>query len=128
MPSSIPEMIHGNFNCSDIAKCVLGLKTLDLETYRLLVQEGARTAEELGELLHRERSTAYRALQNLMSCGLVYRETKTIEGGGYFYIYKALDPCKLKDMVQDNINIWHEKMSALTQNIEKDILEQPGIA
>ncbi|MCK4928877.1 MAG: TrmB family transcriptional regulator [Methanosarcinales archaeon] len=125
MPSSIPEMIHGNFNCSDIAKCVLGLKNLDLETYRILIKEGVKTAEELGELLHRERSTAYRALQNLMSCGLVYRETKTIEGGGYFYIYKALDPCKLKDMVQDNINTWHEKMSALTQDIEKDILEQP---
>ena len=125
MPSSIPEMIHGNFNCSDIAKCVLGLKTLDLETYRILVKEGVKTAEELGELLHRERSTAYRALQNLMSCGLVYRETKTIEGGGYYYIYKALDPCKLKDMVQDNINTWHEKMSALTRDIEKDILEQP---
>ena len=125
MPSSIPEMIHGNFNCSDIAKCVLGLKTLDLETYRLLVQEGPRTAEELGELLHRERSTAYRALQNLMSCGLVYRETKTIEGGGYFYIYKALDPCKLKDMVQDNINTWYEKMSSLAQDIETNVLEQP---
>ncbi|MCL7415813.1 MAG: helix-turn-helix domain-containing protein [ANME-2 cluster archaeon] len=125
MPSSIPEMIHGNFNCSDIAKCVLGLKSLDLDSYRLLVQKGAMTAEELGEILNRERSTAYRALQNLMTCGLVYRETKTIEGGGYYYIYKALDPCKLKDMVQENINTWHEKMSALTQDIEKDILEQP---
>ncbi|MDF1558469.1 MAG: helix-turn-helix domain-containing protein [ANME-2 cluster archaeon] len=125
MPSSIPEMIHGNFNCSDIAKCVLGLKSLDLDSYRLLVQKGAMTAEELGEILNRERSTAYRALQNLMTCGLVYRETKTIEGGGYYYIYKALDPCKLKDMVQENINTWHEKMSALTQDIEKEILEQP---
>ncbi|MCL7413743.1 MAG: TrmB family transcriptional regulator [ANME-2 cluster archaeon] len=125
MPSSIPEMIHGNFNCSDIAKCVLGLKSLDLETYRLLVQEGAKTAEELGELLNRERSTAYRALQNLMTCGLVYRETKTIEGGGYYYIYNALDPCKLKEMVQGNIDTWHEKMSALTRDIEKEIMEKP---
>ncbi len=125
MPSSIPEMIHGNFDCSDIAKCVLGLKNLDLDTYRLLVQKGPRTAEELGELLHRERSTAYRALQNLMSCGLVYRETKTIEGGGYFYIYKALDPCKLKDIVLDNINAWHDKMSALAMDIEKNVLKQP---
>ena len=125
MPSSIPEMIHGNFDCSDIAKCVLGLKNLDLDTYRMLIQEGPRTAEELGELLHRERSTAYRALQNLMSCGLVYRETKTIEGGGYFYIYKALDPCKLKDIVLDNINAWHDKMSALAMDIEKNVLKQP---
>lgn len=123
MPGSIPEMIHGNFNCTDIARCVLGLKNLDLETYRQLVLHGSKTAEELGELLDRERSTAYRALQNLMSCGLVYRETKTIQGGGYYYVYIALDPCKLKDMIQNNINNWYNKMNAMIENIETEILE-----
>jgi predicted transcriptional regulator len=124
MPSSIPEMIHGNFNCSDIAKCVLGLKNLDMETYRLLVIHGEKTAEELGELLNRERSTAYRALQNLMSCGLVYRETRTIEGGGYYYVYIALDPCKMKDMISENIDAWYAKMNAMIENIETDFLEK----
>lgn len=123
MPSSIPEMIHGNFKCVDIAKCVLGLKNLDLETYRLLVSRGQMTAEELGEHLNRERSTAYRALQNLMSCGLVYRETKTIEGGGYYYVYLALDPCKMKDMIQDNIDSWYEKMKVMIEDIETEIIE-----
>lgn len=124
MPSSIPEMIHGDFKCSDIAKCILGLKNLDLDTYRFLVQYGPQTAEELGEHLKRERSTAYRALQNLMACGLVYRETKTIEGGGYFYIYKALDPCKLKEMIQANIDTWYKKMTSLINDIDKEIMEE----
>jgi predicted transcriptional regulator len=123
MPSSIPEMIHGNFNCTDIAKCVLGLKNLDLETYKQLVLHGSKTAEELGELLNRERSTAYRALQNLMSCGLVYRETQTIEGGGYYYTYIALDPSKLKDMIQHNVDAWYNKMNNMIVDIETEIME-----
>lgn len=116
-------MIHGNFNCSDIAKCVLGLKNLDIETYKLLVSHGQMTAEKLGELLGRERSTAYRSLQNLMSCQLVYRETKTIEGGGYYYVYSALDPCKLKEMIKENIDTWYEKMNSMIEDIESEILE-----
>lgn len=123
IPSSIPEMIHGDFNCSDIAKCVLGLKNLDLETYKLLVSHGQMTAEKLGELLNRERSTAYRSLQNLMSCQLVYRDTKIIEGGGYYYVYIALDPCKLKEMIKGNIDIWYEKMNSMIEDLETRILE-----
>ncbi len=82
MPRSIPEMIRGDFKCDDIAKCILGLKNIDIESYKVLVEKGPMTAERLGELLTRERSTAYRALQNLMACGLVHRETRTIIEGG----------------------------------------------
>jgi len=86
-----PEMIRGDFKCDDIAKCILGLKNIDIETYKTLVAKGPMTAESLGEVLNRERSTAYRSLQNLMGCGLVRRETRTINSGGYFYDYIALD-------------------------------------
>src|SRR3989337_587068 len=78
MPRSIPEMIRGDFKCDDIAKCILGLKNIDIETYKILVTKGPMTAEKLGELLSRERSTAYRSLQSLMGCGLVHRETRSI--------------------------------------------------
>lgn len=96
MPRSIPEMIRGDFKCDDIAKCILGLKNIDIDSYKVLVLKGPMTAERLGELLNRERSTAYRSLQNLMTCGLVHRETKTISEGGYYYEYKALEPGQLK--------------------------------
>ena len=66
MPRSIPEMIRGDFKCKDIAKCLLGLKNIDIDAYKMLVANGPMTAEHLGELLKRERSTAYRSLQNLI--------------------------------------------------------------
>jgi predicted transcriptional regulator len=62
-----------------------------------------------------------------MSCQLVHRETKTIEVGGYYYVYTALDPCKLKEMVKEmvkgNINTWYEKMNTMIEDIESGILE-----
>ena len=123
MPRSIPEMIRGDFKCDDIAKCILGLKNIDIETYKILVTKGPMTAEKLGELLSRERSTAYRSLQSLMGCGLVHRETRTIATGGYFYEYIALDPGRMKEMVIENINEWSDKMKKLVAEIDKDIMK-----
>jgi predicted transcriptional regulator len=123
MPRSIPEMIRGDFKCEDIAKCILGLKNIDIDAYKMLVTKGPMTAERLGELLNRERSTAYRSLQNLMVCGLVYRETKTISEGGYYYDYTALDPGKMKEKVAGNIDEWYNKMKKLVADIDKEIMK-----
>jgi len=123
MPRSIPEMIRGDFKCDDIAKCILGLKNIDIDSYKVLVAKGPMTAERLGELLNRERSTAYRSLQNLMTCGLVHRETKTISEGGYYYEYKALEPVQLKNMIESNIDSWYAKMKKIAANIDKEIMK-----
>ena len=123
MPRSIPEMIRGDFKCDDIAKCILGLKTIDIESYKILVAKGPMTAEGLGEILKRERSTAYRSLQSLMSCGLVHRETKNITTGGYFYEYVALEPVRMKKMMQGNIDEWYNKMTKLVAEIDKEIMK-----
>lgn len=123
MPRSIPEMIRGDFKCEDIAKCILGLKNIDIDAYKMLVTKGPMTAERLGELLNRERSTAYRSLQSLMVCGLVYRETKTISEGGYYYEYIAIDPCKMKEKVAGNIDEWYNKMKKLVGDIDKEIMK-----
>jgi predicted transcriptional regulator len=123
MPRSIPEMIRGDFKCEDIAKCILGIKEIDIDTYKTLVAKGPMTAESLGVILNRERSTAYRSLQNLMGCGLVRRETRTISSGGYFYEYLALVPVRMKEMVQGNIDQWYNKMKKLVTDIDKDIMK-----
>ena len=116
-------MIHGDFKCEDIAKCILGLKDIDIDTYKTLALKGPMTAERLGETLNRERSTAYRSLQNLIGCGLVHRETRTISSGGYYYEYIALDPCRMKEMVQGNIDQWYNKMKKLVADIDKEIMK-----
>lgn len=123
MPRSIPEMIRGDFKCEDTAKCILGIKNIDVEAYKLLVTKGPMTAERLGELLKRERSTAYRSLQSLMACGLVHRETRTISAGGYYYEYIALSPSKMKEMLAGNIDAWYNKMKKLVASIDRDIMK-----
>lgn len=123
MASSIHEMLRANCKCDDVAKCVLGLKNLDLLAYKKLFELGPMTAEELGDLLHRERSTAYRSLQNLIAVGLVYRETRSIQIGGYYYEYVAIPPAQFKEMLKQNIADWYKKMEVLLDDFEKELLD-----
>jgi predicted transcriptional regulator len=122
MASSIPEMLRAECKCEDMAKCVLGLKELDINTYKTLLEHGALTAESLGEILGRERSTAYRSLQNLISAGLVYRETKSISIGGYYYEYVAIEPVVVKEMIRKTIDQWYHKMNDLIENFDKELI------
>jgi predicted transcriptional regulator len=122
MASSIPEMLRAECKCEDMAKCVLGLKELDISTYKKLLESGPTTAEQLGQLLGRERSTAYRSLQNLTSAGLVYRETKSIDIGGYYYEYTAIEPSRVKTMIKATIDEWYRKMSDLVENFDRELM------
>ncbi len=123
MPQSISEILKSTHKCDDIVKCVLGLKELDLTTYKNLVKGGNMTVEKLSELLGRERSTTYRSLQNLLSCGLVRRETRSIESGGYFYEYIAEDPSSMKEMIRSNVGDWYAKMQDIITDMDDSFLE-----
>lgn len=121
MANSIHEMIQKSLGCEDLVKCVLGLKSLDIDAYKTLLEYGPLTAEKLGELLHRERSTAYRSLQNLISCGIVFRENESIENGGYYYKYIAIDPQEMKQMVRKNVDEWYQQMNELIEKLDDKI-------
>ncbi|MGA9189045.1 MAG: helix-turn-helix domain-containing protein [Methanosarcina sp.] len=118
MANSIHEMIRASFRCEDVVKCVLGLKSLDVEAYKALLMHGPLTAEKLGEILNRERSTAYRSLQNLIACRIVYRETQSIESGGYYYEYVATEPQEMKQLVKKNVDEWYNQMNELIEKMD----------
>lgn len=121
MANSIHEMIRANFRCEDVIKCVLGLKSLDIEAYKALLMHGPLTTEKLGEIINRERSTAYRSLQNLTVCGIVYRETQSIDSGGYYYEYVAIEPQEMKQMVKKNVDEWYNQMNELIEKIDDKV-------
>lgn len=121
MANSIHEMIRTSFRCEDMVKYVLGLKSLDVEAYKALLLNGPLTAEKLGEILNRERSTAYRSLQNLLTCGIVYRETKSIENGGYYYEYVALETQETKQMVRKIVDEWYDRMNELIEKMDSKV-------
>jgi len=112
------KILSGEATCRDIVKCMFRLTDFELAIYKRLVKQGPLKADDLAPVLKRDRSTIYRALQKLVASGLAFRETKTIERGGYFHIYTAVAPEQLKQKLHKCADDWFENMSGAIDDFD----------
>ncbi len=103
-------MITEVSSCQDLMRCAYNLSEFELEVYMKLSKTSPVRADDLAKMLGKERSTVYRALQKLMSCGMCYRETKALGRGGYYHLYAAVERTELKKKLEQCVENWHEKM------------------
>ena len=107
----IPEkIIHNVSECKDLVQCAFSLNEFEVEVFNRLTDTGAKRADELADLMGKDRSTVYRALQKLMSCGMCFRETKSIKRGGYYHIYRAISRDELRQKLEWCVDDWYEQM------------------
>ena len=107
----LPEkMIHNASNCKDLVQCAFSLNEFEVEVFNRLTDAGAKRADDLADLMGKDRSTVYRALQKLMTCGMCFRETKSIERGGYYHVYRAISRDELKHKLEQCVDDWYDRM------------------
>jgi predicted transcriptional regulator len=116
----LPEKIIGEVStCQDLVQCAFSLGSFEVEVYQKLSETGPVRADELAEKMKRDRSTVYRALQKLMSCGMAYRETKRIERGGYYHVYRAVSRDELKKKLEQCVNDWYARMQEVLERFDE---------
>ncbi|MFC6615427.1 helix-turn-helix domain-containing protein [Halopenitus salinus] len=119
MPDSMSEQLQRDMECEGLLECFHGLKQLDRECFRALVDAGEPlTVDEVAEAVDRERSTAYRAVQRLLQTGFIQKEQVNYDQGGYYHVYSPTDPSKIADDMQRMLNDWYAKMGQLIQEFE----------
>ncbi len=105
--------------CEGLLECFHGLKELDKECFRALVEaDEPLTVDELAEAVDRERSTAYRAVQRLLQTGFIEKDQINYDQGGYYHVYSPTDPSQIADEMQRMLNDWYAKMGQLIQEFE----------
>ncbi|GAB6878397.1 helix-turn-helix domain-containing protein [Halorubrum gandharaense] len=108
------EMLREDMECEGLLECFHGLKELDKECFRMLVEtEEPLTVDEIAEKVDRERSTAYRSIQRLLQTGFIQKEQINYEQGGYYHVYKPTDPDEIADDMQRMLNDWYAQMGQL---------------
>ncbi len=112
------KILSGQATCRDIVKCIYGLSDFEIVIYRKLVKQGPLKADDLAPVMKKDRSTIYRALQKLVAAGLAFRETKTIDRGGYFHVYTAVAPAQLKERLHKCADDWFDNMRAAIDDFD----------
>ena len=114
MTESMSEYLSRDMQCEGLLECMHGLKTLDKEVFKELTStDDPLTVDEIADRVDRERSTAYRAVQRLLSAGFITKEQVNYDQGGYYHVYKPTDPDAIAKDMQRLLNDWYAKMGQL---------------
>lgn len=125
MSDSMAELLQKDMECEGLLECMHGLKELDKQVFRVLVQSTEPlTVDEAAEQVDRERSTAYRSIQRLIQAGFVQKEQVNYDQGGYYHVYRPTDPSKIGDDMQRMLNDWYAQMGQLIQEFENKYDQQ----
>ncbi|MFW6448387.1 MAG: helix-turn-helix domain-containing protein [Halobacteriota archaeon] len=116
MTDSVSGYLQQEMECEGLLECIYGLKQLDRECYRAIVEaDGPLTVDAVAEVVDRERSTAYRSIQRLLHAGFIQKEQVNYDSGGYYHVYRPTDPDVVADEMQRMLNDWYAKMGQLIQ-------------
>ncbi|QSG06810.1 helix-turn-helix domain-containing protein [Halapricum desulfuricans] len=114
MSQPMTEYLSQDMHCEGLLECIHGLKELDKEVFRTLSDaDDPMTVDEIAEEVERERSTAYRSVQRLLSSGFIQKEQVNYDQGGYYHVYHPTDPDQIADDMQRVLNDWYAKMGQL---------------
>ncbi|MFC4541056.1 helix-turn-helix domain-containing protein [Halosolutus amylolyticus] len=89
-----------------VMSCVFGIEDHETRTYLALRDRPGSTIEELATALDRDRSTVNRALSTLHERGLVRRDRRLLDGGGYVYQYTAVALPEAKAALHQALDTW----------------------
>jgi len=110
------SIVHMEEICGDDVLCsILGLRELQTNIYWLLTENGMEISE-LSGAVDRDRSTVQRAVQDLVSLGLVIRRPKSGKRGRKF-VYKRLSTQKLKQKLTHELDTYYKKLEKEIQGI-----------
>ena len=115
------KIIFGTASCEDLVQCIMNLGDLELSTLKSLMRKGPLRSEDLAKEHKRDKSIIHRALQKLMSCGLVFREKKCITKGGYFYVYTSIEKAQIRSKMMDCVDKMYKNMSKLVDDFDIDL-------
>lgn len=99
-------------DCNNLFQCFFGLNAEDVKVYEAVLM-GFERVEDISKFLSKNSNSVYKSLQKLLISGLVYREKKVIERGGYYFVYKVTPREVVASEVENVLREFCEKVRNL---------------
>lgn len=105
-----PDFFPDQIECDNVLECLYDLSELDIQILTILKEGEEYRCDALAEKLDKDQSTVYRALEKLLSCGLIYKEKQSIRKGGYYYLYSSRPKERIKAEALNCLEEWYHQM------------------
>ncbi len=118
---SIQLLTRSGASCSELLSCLYNLKTIDIEVFLEVAKHPDATLDQIADFVQRDRSSTHRVLAKLITAELVHKQSKTLKGGGYYHVYSAEEPAKIKEHSRQRVKEITESLEALIENFEPNL-------
>ncbi len=123
---SLKEFV-ATLSCDNLLECVFGLSSIDVQVYNALCR-GAERVDDISRIVGRGESAVYKSLQRLIVAGLAYRVKKSLDGGGYYFVYKPSSKEKIGSEIEKILDELCAKMKRILEDFVNDSRsELPGM-
>jgi len=117
---SIKEVII-RLNCDNVLECFYGLNEADIQVFNVLRRLNSARIDVLSRELGKGENSIYKSLQKMMVAGLVTREKKILDDGGYYYLYSVENTEKIASEMNSLLDRWYYRVKKVIQEfIEMD--------
>ncbi len=114
MVEALNRHLERDLECETLLECLYDLNELDRECFDVLAEASEPlTVDQLAETVDRERSTVYRSVQRLLQFGLVEKEQRNYDRGGYYHVYDITNPEETASEMQTKLNDWYAQIGYL---------------
>lgn len=117
---SVGSLTRKGATCTELLICLYDLKQTDTEILYDVARKDEATLDEIADSVKRDRSTVHRTLSKLVSLNLVYKRVKTLEEGGYYHVYSAVEEERIKDQARARVREITDGLEMLIDNFAAD--------
>ena len=119
---SLNILTSANASCNDLFACIYDLSPSDMTMLGILLrQKKPNTLDELARIANRDRGTAFRILQKLVSLGFCIKKTMTLKEGGYYHLYSASSIDVMEKRTEDRVREIQQALDLLMRKFRQDI-------
>jgi predicted transcriptional regulator len=120
---SIATLTRVNSTVKDLFVYLYNLSQLETDLILLLMlnSKSPMTLEQLANDVSRDKSTVFRSLQKLVSLGIVTKETRSIQEGGYYHVYGVIDTESFKIETEKRVKELERGVHRILKKFEKDL-------
>ena len=118
---SIQFLTRKEATCQDLLSCMYNLKPIDLEVFLQVAKNQWATLDQIAESVKRDRSSTHRVLAKLQSAGLIHKQSRGLKGGGYYHIYAAANPEKIKENAKQRVKEITDSLQNLIENFDVEL-------
>jgi predicted transcriptional regulator len=119
--NSVQLITRKGATCTELLSCLYNLTPTESRIFYELLRRGPSSLDQISTAINRDRTSTHRCLQKLVGAGLAYKETMGLAGGGYYHLYSAVEPSKVKQQSKLKVREICRSLEKLIRTFEEDV-------